>query len=65
VFGEHDDTKLQDGERRELDSCPNVDLMTIPGTGHFTLNTHPGRIAELIVEAISAATNPASHPSQP
>ena len=65
VFGEHDDTKLQDGERRELDSCPHVDLMTIPGTGHFTLNTHPGRIAELIVEAISAATNPASHPPQP
>ncbi len=65
VFGENDDTKLQDGERRELDSCPHVDLMTIPGTGHFTLNTHPGRIAELIVEAIAAATNPASHPSQP
>jgi pimeloyl-ACP methyl ester carboxylesterase len=65
VFGENDDTKLQDGERRELDSCPRVDLVTIPGTGHFTLNTHPGRIAELILEAVSAATNPASHPSQP
>jgi hypothetical protein len=48
VFGENDDTKLQDAERHELQSCPRIDLVTIPGTGHFALNTHPGRIAELI-----------------
>jgi pimeloyl-ACP methyl ester carboxylesterase len=65
VFGENDDTKLRDGERRDLESCPHVDLVTIPGTGHFTLNTHPGRIAELILEAIAAATDPASHPPRP
>lgn len=65
VFGENDDTKLQDEERHELLSCPHVDLMTIPGTGHFTLNTHPDRIAGLIIEAISAATRPTPRPSQP
>jgi pimeloyl-ACP methyl ester carboxylesterase len=65
VFGENDDTKLQDGERHALQSCPHVDLVTIPGTGHFTLNTHPGRIAGLIIEAISAATKPAPRSSQP
>jgi pimeloyl-ACP methyl ester carboxylesterase len=55
VFGEYDDTKLQDEERGQLASCPQVTLVTIPETGHFTLNTHPGRIAELVLEAISAA----------
>jgi pimeloyl-ACP methyl ester carboxylesterase len=55
VFGENDDTKLQDEERGQLASCPQVTLVTIPETGHFTLNTHPGRIAELVLEAISAA----------
>jgi pimeloyl-ACP methyl ester carboxylesterase len=63
VFGENDDTKLQDAERHEFESCPHVDLLTIPGTGHFTLNTHPGRIAELILKAIAAAPDPASRPS--
>jgi pimeloyl-ACP methyl ester carboxylesterase len=65
VFGENDDTKLQDAEHHELQSCPRIDLVMIPGTGHFTLNTHPGRIAELILEAISAATNPAAPSSRP
>jgi pimeloyl-ACP methyl ester carboxylesterase len=65
VFGENDDIRLQDAQRHELQSCPRIDLVTIPGTGHFTLNTHPGRIAELILEAISAATDSAARPSRP
>lgn len=51
VFGANDDVKLQDEERRALEACPHVTLVTIPDTGHFSLNTHPGRIAELIAEA--------------
>jgi pimeloyl-ACP methyl ester carboxylesterase len=53
VFGEHDDIKLQDSERRELDACPQIDLVTIPDTGHFALNTHPAVVAELILAAIA------------
>ena len=51
VFGAEDDVKLQRDERVALEACPHVTLVTIPDTGHFSLNTHPGRIAELIAEA--------------
>lgn len=56
VFGENDDVTLEDEERNELDACPRVTLVTIPDTGHFTPNTHPTQIAELIVEAVSASS---------
>lgn len=55
VFGENDDVKLQDEERRALEACPHVTLVTIPDAGHFSLNTHPARIAELISSAEYAA----------
>jgi pimeloyl-ACP methyl ester carboxylesterase len=51
VFGEHDDVKLQESERRELVASPRIELVTIAGTGHFALNTHPARVAELILAA--------------
>ena len=54
VFGERDDIGLADDERRALEECPHVAVVTIPDTGHFTLNEQPGRIAELIVEMVSA-----------
>jgi pimeloyl-ACP methyl ester carboxylesterase len=53
VFGERDDVGLTDDERRALEECPRVAVVTIPGAGHFTLNEEPGRIAELIVEMVS------------
>ena len=55
VFGEKDDVKLQVEERRQLEACPQVTLVTIEGTGHFSLNTHPERIAQLMLDAFSAA----------
>jgi pimeloyl-ACP methyl ester carboxylesterase len=55
VFGEHDDIKLQAAERRRLEACPHVTLVTIPGTGHFSLNTHPTQIGDLIGAAEYAA----------
>jgi pimeloyl-ACP methyl ester carboxylesterase len=55
VFGEGDDIGLTDDERRALDECSHVTLVTIPDAGHFTLNEEPGRIAELIVGMVSAA----------
>jgi pimeloyl-ACP methyl ester carboxylesterase len=55
IVGENDDVGLTGDARDELESCPQVTLETIPGTGDFTLNTHRGRISALINEAISAA----------
>jgi len=54
AFGERDDVKLADDERRELEACPRVTLVTIPDAGHLTINEKPGRVAELILEAVSA-----------
>jgi pimeloyl-ACP methyl ester carboxylesterase len=54
VFGERDDIGLTDDERRALEECPHTAIVTIPDAGHFTLNEEPGRIAELIVEMVSA-----------
>ena len=56
AFGEHDDIGLTAQERRELEACPRVTMITIPGAGHLTINEKPGRIAELILEAVSADT---------
>jgi pimeloyl-ACP methyl ester carboxylesterase len=56
VFGEHDDIRLADEERRELDECPRTTVITISGTGHFTMNQEPRRVAELILEIIPAVS---------
>jgi len=55
VFGEHDEIGLTDDERDVLDTCSSVTLTTIPESGHFTLNEKPGEIAEIVLEALSAA----------
>lgn len=55
IFGEKDDTKLQPDERQQLEACPEITLVTIQGTGHFSLNTHPERIADLMLDAFSAS----------
>jgi pimeloyl-ACP methyl ester carboxylesterase len=55
VFGDKDDVGLFDDERRGLEGCRRVTSVSIPDTGHFTLKTHPGEVAELILEAVCAA----------
>jgi pimeloyl-ACP methyl ester carboxylesterase len=40
--------------RRALDACPHVTLVTIPDTGHASLNQKPDRIAELVLAAVSS-----------
>jgi pimeloyl-ACP methyl ester carboxylesterase len=52
VFGDRDDIGLTDEERRLLDDCPRTHLITIPDAGHFTLVETPGRIAELVKDAL-------------
>jgi pimeloyl-ACP methyl ester carboxylesterase len=54
AFGEHGDTGLTDTERRVLEACPTITLVTIPDTGHASLNQKPDRIADLILAAVSS-----------
>jgi pimeloyl-ACP methyl ester carboxylesterase len=45
---------LTDDERQGLEACPNVELITIPGSGHFALNDNPAVVTGLILEAVQA-----------
>ena len=58
VFGERDDIGLTDDERRGLEECPHVSLITIPDAGHMTLNEKPDRVAELITGMLSGNAAP-------
>ena len=51
VFGEHDDVGLAPDERRLLEACPSVQLITVPGASHFTLIEKADQIVQMIVEA--------------
>ena len=53
VFGQHDDIGLTESERRGLEDCPAVSLVTIPDAGHFALNQQPGQVADLLLKATS------------
>ena len=53
VFGEHDEIGLTDEERDILERSPSVTLITIPETGHFTLNEKPAEIAEILLDALA------------
>jgi pimeloyl-ACP methyl ester carboxylesterase len=53
VFGEHDDVGFADTERRELEKCLGVTLVTIANAGHFTMNKEPARIADTIIEMVA------------
>jgi len=50
AFGDKDEIGLTDDERRELEACPDVSLITIADATHFMIVEQPARIAELIVE---------------
>ena len=54
VSGDHHDIGLTPEERRVLEQCPHVTLVVIPDTGHFALNQKPGRVAELVFDAVSS-----------
>jgi pimeloyl-ACP methyl ester carboxylesterase len=53
VHAEKGDGRLTDEERRSLEQCPNVTVVTIPGQSFFLPNEHSARLAELIVEALA------------
>jgi len=51
VHAEKGDGGLTDEERRTLEGCPHVRLVTIPGHVFFLPNEVPGRIADVLVQA--------------
>jgi pimeloyl-ACP methyl ester carboxylesterase len=53
VHAEKGDGGLTDDERRTLEACPHVHLVTIPGSVFFMPNEVPKAIADVILEAVS------------
>ena len=54
VHAEKGDGGLTEDERATLEACPHVRVVTIPGDVFFLPNEVPGRIADVIVEALKA-----------
>jgi pimeloyl-ACP methyl ester carboxylesterase len=46
---------LTDEERRRLEACPSVELVTLRGSGHMGLVDNPGLVAGLVLDAVEAA----------
>jgi pimeloyl-ACP methyl ester carboxylesterase len=57
VHAEKGDGGLTDDERRTLDACPSISVITIPGTSFFLPNEETERIAELVVDALSRSSS--------
>jgi pimeloyl-ACP methyl ester carboxylesterase len=60
VFGDNDEIGLTDEERRGLEACADVTLITVADATHGLIIEQPARIAELIVELAEAKTRPAT-----
>lgn len=54
VRGDHDEIGLTDGERRGLEACPRVRMVTVPDAGHAVLVEQPARVADVVVDAVAA-----------
>ena len=54
VRGDRDEVGLTDDERRGLEACPNVTMVTVPDAAHFVMTDQPARTAEVILEVVSA-----------
>ena len=57
VHAEKGDGGLTDHERRTLEACPQVHLVTTPGAVFFLPNEVPDQLAEVIVEAVRQASS--------
>jgi pimeloyl-ACP methyl ester carboxylesterase len=57
VHAEKGDGGLTDHERRTLEACPHVHVVTIPGQVFFLPNEIPERVAEIIGEALAAVSS--------
>jgi pimeloyl-ACP methyl ester carboxylesterase len=52
VHGERGDGGITGDERRTLEACPRIRVITIPGASYFTPNEEPALVARLVVEAL-------------
>ena len=52
VHGERGDGGVTDEERRTLEACPPISVVTIPGASYFTPVEEPALVAKLINEAL-------------
>jgi len=51
VRGDHDEIGLTDAERRELEACPQIRMVTVPDAGHLVLLDQPAHVAEVVLAA--------------
>lgn len=54
VFGGKGDVGLTAPERAALLDGEHVQVITIEGAGHFTLNVEPARVADIVLDAVAA-----------
>lgn len=54
LHAEHGDGDLTEHEREVLEACPTARVVTVPGKVFFLPNEVPGRVADVIVEALAA-----------
>jgi pimeloyl-ACP methyl ester carboxylesterase len=54
VRGDHDEIGLTDGERRGLEACPHVRMVTVPDAGHAVLVEQPARVAEVVMDSVAS-----------
>ena len=52
VHGERGDGGVTDDERRTLEACPRIRVITLPGASYFTPNEEPALVAKLVIEAL-------------
>jgi hypothetical protein len=53
VRGERGDGGITNDERRTLESCPRMKVITIPGASYLTPNEEPALVASLVVEGLA------------
>ena len=54
VFGDNDEIGLTDAERRGLEACPEVELVTLADATHMMVVEQPERIGELVLRLAAA-----------
>jgi pimeloyl-ACP methyl ester carboxylesterase len=55
VRGDRDEVGLTDEERRGLESCPHVTMVTVPDATHMVMTDQPARVAAILLEVIAAS----------
>lgn len=56
VFGEQDSVGTEEAERRRLEECPGVQLVTLAGAGHFMMVEQPDEVVRLLVDLVAQTT---------